>query len=459
MTMNRRQRRFLILCSPLLILAVTFLLLAILSLSWRPVVPHPVPLAEEDFRQVEQLIVDNSPERFQQQGERQLSLDDEQLTLLTAFALSNVPQLQHIAVSFNIDGDQAVAQMSVPQAIGPLTIYLNLHARFAQDQGRARLLELRAGRLTVPRSIMRSAERLAGYRLETASAASQELAAIRHSVLTYELGDDQLHLTLAWQPSVLSQLRSQAQQIFVSEQDKQRILAYHQRIAEIAIEAREVRRQVPLQSFIPPLFELAHQRSLLDGADAIAENRALLQTLSFFVNNLPITQLTGDQPVGDPANASLPPSAPSMIVMLHQRNDLALHFVSASAIAASAGVTLAEVLSNSKEVYDARYGTGFSFSDLTANVAGVALGEFATSSQENAQQMQRLLMEAELETVYMPVPRTDTDGLDEATFIEKFGDRDSPAYLQRLQEINDTIKALQLYNTDPLPESLTTDQA
>jgi|GEM_PF-273119 hypothetical protein len=456
MTMPRRQRRFLILCSPLLFLAAVSLCLALLLLSWQPVVPHPGPLAEDDFRHVEQLIVDNSPARFQQQGERQLSLDDEQLNLLTAFALSNVPPLQQFAVLFDIEDDQAVAQLSIPQSFGPITIYLNLNARFAQDQGRARLIELRAGRLPVPRNILRTAERLAGYRLETASIASQELAAVRHSVLTYQLGEDKLHLTLAWQPSVLAQLRSQAQQVFVSEQDQQRILAYHQLIAEIASDAREVRRQVPLQSFIPPLFELAYQRSLLPDADAIAENRALLQTLSFFVNDLPVTQLIGEQTGDDTTNAGLP-TAPSMVVMLHQRNDLALHFVSASAIAASAGVTLAEVLSNSKEVYDARYGTGFSFSDLTANAAGVALGEFATSSLENARHIQQLLMKTELETGYMPVPRTDTDGLDEAAFIEKFGARDSPAFLQRLQEINDAVMALQLYNTEPKTDSLTTE--
>jgi hypothetical protein len=456
--MNKRQRRLLILCSPLLILAVAALLLAMLSFSFSPVTAHHGSLTEEDFRQVEQLIVDNSPERFQQQGERQLSLDDQQLNLLSAFALSTVPALQHMALSFSISGDQATALMSIPLQLGPLTTYLNLQAEFAQNQGRARLTGLRAGQLPVPRFVMRSAERIAGYRLDTASVASQELAAARHSVLSYQLGENKLHLTLAWQASVLSQLRSQAQQIFISPQDQQRILAYHQLIAAIAADASEVRRQVPLQSFLPPLFELANQRSLRPDGDAIAENRALLQTLSFFVNNLPISQLIGD--AGDltgESSRTAVASIPSMIVMLHQRNDLALHFVSAAAIAASAGVTLAEVLSNSKEVYDARHGTGFSFSDLTANAAGVALGEYCTFDENSALRMQRLLMQTEMETDYMPVPLTDADGLDEASFIEQFGTRDSPAFRQRLLEINEAVMALQLYNTAQQPDSMTTE--
>lgn len=454
--MNKRQRKILILCSPLLLLAVAFLVLAILTLSVNPVILHRGALTNEDYRNVEQLIVDNSPERFQQQDERQLSLDAQQLNLLSAFALSNVPQLRNLALSFNIDGNQATALMSIPQTLGPLTLYLNLEAQFAQEQGRARLIELRAGRLFIPRFVMRSAERIAGYRLETASVASQELAAARHSVLTYRLGENQLHLTLAWQANVLSQLRSQAQQIFVSPEDQQRIRAYHQLIAAIAIDANEVRRQVPLQNFLPALFELGNQRSLLPGGDAIAENRALLQTLSFFVNNLPIRQLIGEDRVAESTGEALP-AIPSMVVMLHQRNDLALHFVSAAAIAASAGVTMAEVLSNSKEVYDARYGTGFSFSDMTANAAGVALGEYSTYSQHSALQIQRLLMQTEMETAYMPIPLTDADGLDEASFIEKFGTRDSPQYLQRLQEINEAVQALQLYNTALHTESMATE--
>src|SRR5690606_27318973 len=119
-----------------------------------------------------------------------------QLNLLTAFALSSVPQLQNVAVDFDINGDQANARASIPQRIGPVTLYLNLRASFAQDRGRARLLELHAGRLPVPRQIMRSAEQVAGYRLASASTASQELAEARHSVVAYELGNNLLHLRL-----------------------------------------------------------------------------------------------------------------------------------------------------------------------------------------------------------------------------------------------------------------------
>lgn len=433
------RRILLIVCIPLIIAAVAALVSAALILSTRPLVAHGGELSASEIRQVEQWIVDNSPSRFETQGVRELSLTDQQLNLLSAFALSNVSQLQSIAVDFDIDGDQASALASIPRQLGPITLYLNLRANFAQQQGRARLLELYAGRLSVPRPVLRAAERIAGYQLASASPASRELAEARHSVVSYNLDDDRLHLRLEWAPEILSRLRSQAQQVLLSEEDRVRIIAYHNRINELAAGASEVRRQVSMQVFLPDLFMLAHERSTLPGADAVSENRTLLQALSFFVNDLPVTRILGVR-----TNESVPAN-PSMIVMLYQRHDLSRHFISAAAIAASAGVGIAEVLSNSKEVHDARYGTGFSFSDMTANVAGATLGELSTASQASALRIQQLLMDAVSESDYMPEPLTDSDGMDEESFVARFGDRTSAAYQQRLQQIEHSVMSLPLY--------------
>jgi hypothetical protein len=173
--------------------------------------------------------------------------------------------------------------------------------------------------------------------------------------------------------------------------------------------------------------------------DAIAENRNLLQALSLYVNNLSLSQLISDLPDDEAF------SPPPLIVTLHQRHDLSLHFVTAAAIAASAGAGIAEVLAHSKEVYDARQSTGFSFSDMTANIAGVTLGEAATGSVEEARRLQTALLMATSETHYMPRPRTDADGLSEEMLAEAFGDRTGDEYATRLLEIETKIAALPIY--------------
>lgn len=416
---------------------LALLVLALSSISLRPVVQHTGALSSADIRSIEQLIVDNSPEQFRSRGERQLSLDAEELNLLTAFVLANVPQTQDVTARFRLEEDTAQAWMSIPQQIGPVTLYLNLHARFAQDQGRARLVSLHAGRMPVPRRIMRGAENLAGDRLESAGAASQELAELRHGIGAVTLGNGMLHLTLQWEPEVLEQLRAQARQIFTSEDDRQRLLSYYAYIGDIAREAATHGSTVSLQTFLPELFARASERSA--DSSAIVENRSLLQALSLYVNNLSVYELLDDIPDDSVY------SPPTLRVMLFRRHDLALHFVSAAAITASAGAGIAEVLANSKEVYDARYTTGFSFSDMTANVAGLTLGELATQNEAVAQTLQLRLRDAGDESDYMPEPDTEGDGLSEEAFIERYQDRNSARYRARIVAIEARVSALPLY--------------
>lgn len=441
---NRRPRIRRLLAWLLALTLLAVLLLAFTTVSLQPAARQPGDLTSADIRRIEQLIVDNSPEQFSRRGERQLSLDTEELNLLSAFVMANVPPTRDVTSRFMLEGDTAQAWVSIPQQIGPLTLYLNLHAQFAQDQGRARLMSLHAGYLPVPRRIMRGAENLVGDRLEVASVASRELAELRHGISAVELNHGKLQLTLRWEPEALEQLSAQARQIFMTEDDRQRLLGYYTYIGDMAREAAQQGRAVSLQAFLPDLFARASERSA--ASSAIAENRSLLQALSLYVNDLSVPGLLD----GIPDDSVF--TSPALRVTLHQRQDLGRHFISVAAIAASAGAGIAEVLANSKEVYDARYTSGFSFSDMTANVAGLALGESATQTEAQARMLQLRLRYISAEAGYMPVPDTGDDGLTEDAFSERYRDRNSPRYQARLRSIEAQVDALPLY---AVPETST----
>ena len=428
-----RRRHFLLI--PLLLGALAVVLLVAATLSLKPTVPHAGPLDDSDVRRIEQLIADNSPAQLDTRGVRDLSLSADELTLLSAFMFAQVPQLQEFAMEFELDDSQGQAWLSIPASLGPLTLYLNLHADFIQDAGRARLQRVRAGQIPVPGKVLRWVENFAGRRVESAGASHQELAELRHQLSDTSLSDSMLHMRVSWEPELLAQLRSQAQQIFLTPEDRERILAYYATLANLTRERSGERRSVSLQALLPPLFAVAQQRS--EGSSAIAENRSLLQVLSIYVNNLQLDQLLSPMPE---VNPPLP-----LRVTLHQRQDLTRHFVTSAAISASAGAGIAEVLANSKEVYDARHRTGFSFSDMTANVAGLVLGETITQDEPTARRMQALLKLADAESVYIPQPSTANDGLSEADFNEIFEDRNSAQYQQRIEEIQARVRALPLY--------------
>ncbi len=424
------------------LLVACLLGLGTLILSTSPNVTGNGSLNEAERREVEQLIADYSPNRLRGSGEQQLTLNAHELTMLGNVLLNSVPGLQPAAMKVAISGATADGEISIPQTLGPFgTVYLNLSASFAQQGDSVQLTSLRAGRLPIPRYFTNAAQAWLASRLQAAGTPREELLVLRRNLDNTALANDELQLRLQWNEQTLERLRSQARQWAISAEDRERVRAYYQEIVRISEQQAVDNRFVSLHRFLPSLFTLAVERS--DSADdAIAENRALLLTLSMFTNELPVSDLLGSQPDIQPGEADT--RVTDLRTMMFYRHDLSLHFTTAAAIAASAGVDLADILGTAKEVYDSRQRSGFSFSDLTANLSGMALGEAATQP-ESAQQLQRRMAAAQAETDYMPTPRTDADGMTEEEFAQRFVDRSSDVYNSRLSDINELIAALPVY--------------
>jgi hypothetical protein len=94
--------------------------------------------------------------------------------------------------------------------------------------------------------------------------------------------------------------------------------------------------------------------------------------------------------------------------------------MTSAAIAAAAGVPLADWAGVYKELSDARGGSGFSFSDLAADRAGTAFGRIATRDHESARRLQDMA-ERLVEDDYMPRVNDLVDNLPEGEFVRRFG--------------------------------------
>jgi hypothetical protein len=174
----------------------------------------------------------------------------------------------------------------------------------------------------------------------------------------------------------------------------------------------------------------------------------VLQALAVYVNDENIGQLIGTDA------ASTVTAANFIEVRLQRRQDLAQHVMSIAAISASAGASLAQLLSTTKEAYDARYRSGFSFSDLTANSVGVAMADFATRDPESALKFQRRMIALEAESEYMPAVGNNRDGLTEVDFSEQYTDRNSDEYRLRLEQIQELIYQQSLFQNFNQNQSL-----
>jgi hypothetical protein len=127
---------------------------------------------------------------------------------------------------------------------------------------------------------------------------------------------------------------------------------------------------------------------------------------------------------------------------VHGRHDLCQHFVVSCALAAVGGPEAAEAAGLLKEVLDSRPGgSGFSFCDLSADMAGVACAKQLLASPAQLARVERSFTVAD----YMLSPAGLVEGLTEAEFIKRYGGTDDERFLQAQEALRKRVLALPGY--------------
>jgi hypothetical protein len=113
------------------------------------------------------------------------------------------------------------------------------------------------------------------------------------------------------------------------------------------------------------------------------------------------------------------------------RQDLALHFFASAAIAANAGRKAAEAAGLAKELRDADGGSGFSFSDWCADLAGVEFVERMASDGPSLQSLSDGFRVVD----HLPSVSGLEDGLTQSQFSKRYGSTTDP----RFRDVHDEI--------------------
>lgn len=428
-----------ILRSLAILLISTPVVLLLLTLESAPKVVESGTLGQEDLARIEQLLVNTTPQSPTIAGPHAVTFTEEELNLLVRYGSQSLRIEPTWLAQLELQPDQVLTSVSVQVVSAGLPLYLNLDADFEIVNDRLEFARLTAGRLPVPDFLLRFALDQIRANIAPANIGFRDIDDFLATIQRVSIDENSLYVAMEWDPELLNQVSQHAQQMFVSDADQQRISAYYREISLLAAAMPADLGAVSLNAFLAPLFSTALQKSQ-NGSDPIAENRTLLQALAVYVSDEDIVQLLGAEfrPVHDKAKY--------VEVRLHRRQDMARHLVSMAAITASAGAGVAEMLSTTKETYDARYRSGFSFSDLAANTAGTLLASYATRDADTAILMQRRLANLSAETDYMPEIGNNRDGLSEDDFNALYADRNSPEYLQRLSDIEELILARPLFD-------------
>lgn len=420
----------------LLLSAPVIVLLLSIETTSRPV--SDKQFSPQELSRIESLLLESTPQTPGNASMQQLQFDADELNLLLRYAVNVMNLSSQWAATTQLNESAMGMQLSLRLSQGPLPLFLNVEANLLEQDKQLKLQALKIGRIRIPDRFLQFTLQRFQANLAAGNLAYTDFIELINNVKSVNLSQDHMTVALQWDPKLIGRIGNHAQQLFISEQDQQSIIDHYQIITNIAAAVPIDIRAVSINAFLVPLFAAAREKSL-GGSDPIAENRTAFQTLAIYLNEESIGQLIGDETARD-----IPP-APFIEVRLQRRQDLAQHLVSIAAITASAGADLAQMLSTTKEAYDARYRSGFSFSDLTANSVGLAMAQLSTRDESTARAMQERLANLGSESDYMPEVGNNRDGLSESAFNAMYTDSSSPEYQRRLAEIQTLINSKPLF--------------
>ncbi|MHB1062758.1 MAG: hypothetical protein ACYC39_06170 [Thiobacillus sp.] len=397
-----------------------FMLAGLIVLPWlalddAPAIEPPAEFRRTDLAWVRSLFQRHDPRRQTPDVIQSIRLGEEELNRLLNYAVE-LRRVNGIAAELTPGLATLTATLAVPP--NPFGRYLNLTADVADVPGGVRIQSLRLGSLPLPGVLADGAARLAHRWLRR----DETYASLADAFSQVNFDENQATLDYRWHPELLTQIERKSAELLIAPEDQARMLAYAEQL-DTLLKRYPHGRTIPLSEIAAPLFGFAQT---IDGDEA-EENRAALTVLAAYLSGISLPKLLE----GDSASIR---RAPRVLLSLHGRRDFAEHFVISAAITVNGGSRLANAIGLIKEEEDANKGSGFSFTDLAANRAGVMLGENATG--EAAARMQQRLADARSDSDMAPDFRDLPEFMPQAEFDRRFGPVGSPRYQKLIERID-----------------------
>ncbi len=411
-----------------LLLSAALALVAIacfLAFEERAEVEERPRLTSEERERARRILVENDPRRLERGEIRTVELATWDLELALDYAIGRLGA-GGAAVEGGPGRLEIRATLATPR--NPLGRFLNVDLAFRQSSGTARLERLRLGRLPLPAGL---ADRLLRAALD-ALGGSDATGKGRSGLLRdLRLEPDRVRITYAWSPEAVDRIGAR----LLGRGGRGRVEAYWKELEAMEAAASDAggRR---LAAVVGRLAARARAR----GGDPVSENRAWLLALDGWSGGRSLQALVPE--------AARWPRPRDGGLRLRGRVDLARHFATSAALAAFGGGGLSKAVGEWKELEDSRSGSGFSFRDLAADLAGARFGELATGSRASARalldRLERLGGEP-ADGDLLPEIEDLPEALGEAELDERYAPGGGEAYAGMTAEIERRISALPLY--------------
>ena len=401
----------------LLLIPLMLAILLILCVDDKPLLQRRADLTPERIAQGKRVFDRNDPRRLRSGTVTRVRLIERDLDLAINYAAN---QMFDAVAGVTIEKDRALINVTTKLPDNPLGKFLNLKIELKQSPTIPRIDHLKLGKLWIPGFLAEPLLKTVFISVAPVGDWDSMVSLVKHVRFGYK----QMTLTYQWRDDLPGKLSA----ALWSEFDQERLKVYQTQLVKLT---RGYRRRLDLIALTRPLFQLADERSR--HGDAIAENRALILVLAFYVNYKDLGKLM-------PA-AKLWPRPVWRMVTLSGRGDFTKHYLVSAMLAAYAGTPLADAVGLYKEIEDARSGSGFSFNDIAADKAGRRMGELAVSNDIRARNIQRFMATAN-ESDFMPETADLPEFMQEAEFQRRFGGLQGEKYRQMMADIDRRITAL-----------------
>lgn len=401
--------------------ASLFLVLACMTiLPWlmldpKPAIEPPAAFHRTDLAWIKSLFQKHDPRRQTPDVVYSIVLNETELNRLLNYAVE-LNRVSGIAAELTPNLATLTATLTVPN--NPFGRYLNIRAEVAEEPDGIRISSLQLGSLPLPGVMADWTARFAHRWLRR----DTTYAALTDAYSRVQFAENQATLDYRWRPELLTRLERKGAELLIAEEDQARMLAYAAQLDAI-LKRYPQGSTVPLVQIVAPLF--SHANAL--GSHAAEENRAALTAVAAYLSGISLTRLL------DGESKSIR-RAPRVLLSLHGRRDFAEHFMISAALTVNGSSQLANAIGLIKEEEDATKGSGFSFTDLAANHAGVRLGERATSNA--ALRVQRQLAAARSDAALLPDFRNLPEFMAQPEFERRFGPVGSPRYQKIIARID-----------------------
>ena len=414
------RRLFRLLLSMMLLGLVAGAALVWLGLNDAPRVTSSRPLTHGDIARAKELLRRHDPRRLPARSQGTVVLTRADLDLLAGYLI------RRLGVSdarVRLSRDRLTLELTREWAALPTRRYLNIALTLDATERTPQLSELTIGAIAVPTPL---AEFALGSVVRVL-AADGRIDPLAEAIDEVRVTPEALRVRYHWDPRLVDDAR----ETLLSNVDRTSLRYYHDLIVQL--QRQGVGRQGSLTTLLTPLFSAALVRSR--DRDPVVENRALLSVLGAWSSRRELGRLVpGDLPRPD-----------RFRLRLRGRTDFAQHFLVSAALSASGDSVLSNAVGLFKEIADVEQGSGFSFTDIAADLAGSRFGEMAVATRRSASRLQHRASVGLNEPDIMPEVRDLPEFLDGVAFAERFERVGSPAYRTMMSRIEARVEGLPLY--------------